>query len=76
MNISYDSTHKYREHDYVREFLENPSRVALVKRAGTHISIGFDSHQHAEYDGERVYRANALLKRLGLRTADEYFKAQ
>ena len=76
MNISYDSTHKYREHEYVRAFLENPSRVELVKRAGVAISIGFDSHKHAEYDGERVHRANALLKRLGLRTADEYFKAQ
>ena len=73
MNISFDSTHKYREHQYVREFLENPERVALVKRAGTAISIGFDSHKHEEYDGERVYRANARLKELGLRTADEYF---
>jgi len=75
MNISFDSTHKYREHAYVREFLENPERVALVRRAGTRISVGFDSHRHEEYDGERVYRANALLKQLGLPTADEYFKA-
>ena len=74
MNINLDSTHKYREHEYVREFLGNPERVALVKRAGTAISIGFDSHRHEEYNGERVHRANALLKELGLKTADGYFK--
>ena len=75
MNVSFDSTHKYREHQYVREFLEDPTRVELVKRAGVYISIGFDSHRHQEYDGERVHRVNARLKQLGLPTADEYFKA-
>ncbi|MBQ8371366.1 MAG: metallophosphoesterase family protein [Clostridia bacterium] len=71
MNVSFDSIHGYREHSYVAEFLGNEERIALIKRCGVYLSIGFDSHRCEDYDGYKVHAVYDLLKKHGIRTVDE-----
>ncbi len=73
MNVSYDCTHRYREHDYVREFFENEERMRIVKEAGLTLSVAADSHDHADYNGDRVNKMYDLLKKYGFKTIDEKF---
>lgn len=69
MNVSFDSTHGYREHGYVREFFASEEQQRIVLESGTALSVGFDSHIAADYDGERVARACEFLLSRGFKLA-------
>ncbi len=73
MNVSYDSIHKYRQHSYVNDFLNDPQKQAIIRDCKVYISVGFDGHRHEDYDGARVADAIMRLKRAGVLTADKLF---
>lgn len=73
MNVSYDSIHRYREHAYVADFVNDPEKQAIVRETGVYISVGFDGHRREDYDGHRVAETIKFLKNAGIRTADELF---
>jgi histidinol phosphatase-like PHP family hydrolase len=58
MNVSYDSIHEYRVHEYMTRFFsdtaEGEMQRDLVRRAGTRISVGFDGHRIGDYLADRV----------------------
>lgn len=65
MNVSYDSIHGYREHEYYKEFFRNEKQQEIVKQAGTMLSVGFDGHRVEDYRGDRVKEACAFLMQKG-----------
>lgn len=69
MNVNCDSTHKFREHAYVKEFLASEEQQEIVRRSGLHLSVGFDGHIAADYDVERVRQMNAFLEAKGIPNA-------
>ncbi len=73
MNVSYDSIHRYREHPYVADFMNDPEKQAIVRDAGMYISVGFDGHRREDYDGYKVAETIRFLKKAGIRTADQLF---
>jgi len=73
LNVSYDSTHDYREHGYVKDFMKDESRIEIIKQSGVYISVGFDGHDHRDYDGNRVHETYDFLKRNNIKTIDEIF---
>ena len=73
MNISYDSIHHYREHEYFKRFFESEEQQKIIKDAGVYISIGFDGHKVEDYLGDRVREYNEKLKSIGVKTADLLF---
>ncbi len=72
MNVNYDSIHSFREHEYVKQFFANEEKMAIVRKAGVVISVGFDSHKCEEYDASRVQSANRLLREKGLKTVEDH----
>ena len=74
MNVNYDSIHGYREHAYVQRMMDSPWQQAVLREAGTVVSVGFDGHRMEEYNGERVRRMCAFLNEQGIRTADTLFR--
>ena len=58
MNVSYDSIHNYREHEYMlRFFSDTPEGAAqrdTVRRSGVRVSVGFDGHRVYDYRADRV----------------------
>lgn len=73
MNVSYDSIHRYREHPYVADFVNDPEKQAVVREAGLYVSVGFDGHRCEDYDGAKVAETVKFLKNAGIRTADCLF---
>ena len=71
MNVSYDSIHKYREHKYVFDFINDKEKIAIVKKSGLRLSIGFDSHRHEDYDGFRVHEMYNFLKNNSIPTIED-----
>lgn len=71
MNVSYDSIHRYHEHSYVKEFMNNPEKQDIIRRTGVYLSVGFDGHRREDYDGSRVHAMYDFLKENGFRMADE-----
>lgn len=69
MNVSFDSTHGYREHGYVAEFFASKEQQQIVLESGAALSVGFDSHIAADYAGERVADACDFLISRGFRLA-------
>lgn len=67
MNVSYDSTHNYREHQYMLEFFANEEQQDIVRRSGVRVSIGFDGHKVEDYLPERVKKYNDLLTQLNIK---------
>ena len=67
MNVNYDSIHKYREHKYVKAFLENREMLDIVKKSGIRLSVGFDGHRAEDYLPERVIRMNRYLEENGVK---------
>lgn len=63
MNVSYDSIHCYREHQYVKEFIASESQQALVKKTGLMISVGFDGHRMEDYRADRVANMCEFLEK-------------
>ena len=76
MNVSFDSIHRYREHPYVADFVNDPEKQAVVRDAGLYVSVGFDGHRREDYDGARVAEMVKFLKNAGIHTADELFAEQ
>jgi histidinol phosphatase-like PHP family hydrolase len=66
LNVSYDSTHNYIEHEYVGRFFASPEQQELVRRSGLRMSVGFDSHKAEEYRADRVRAACEKLASLGI----------
>ena len=64
LNVNRDSTHKYREHEYVKNFFENEEVINAVKASGLTLSVGFDCHKVEDYDGKRVIDACKKLEEL------------
>ncbi len=54
LNVNYDSIHNYREHAYVKEFLEDEALQDIVRKSGVQLSVGFDGHRLEDYLPERV----------------------
>jgi HisJ family histidinol phosphate phosphatase len=54
MNVSYDSTHHYREHKYMLDFFENEKQQEIVRKSGVRLSIGFDGHKVEDYLPDRI----------------------
>lgn len=74
MNVTYDSIHRYREHQYVFDFMNDENKLRIVRESRLPISIGNDSHRCEDYDGFKVHSMYHFLKLQGIRTADEVFK--
>ena len=55
MNVSYDSIHHYREHGYVKAFLEDKKKQDIIRNTGVYLSVGFDGHRREDYAGSRVH---------------------
>ena len=66
LNVSYDSIHHYKEHEYVKRFFESGEQQELVRESGLLLSVGFDSHKAEEYRADRVKGACEKLKELGI----------
>lgn len=73
MNVSCDSIHRYREHAYVADFVNDPEKQEIIRDAGVYISVGFDGHRREDYDGYKVAEMVKFLKHVGIRTADQLF---
>lgn len=69
MNVNYDSIHKYREHQYVIDFLTNVQQQDIVRKSGVRLSVGFDGHRAAEYDAGRVRSCCDRIEQLGIKLA-------
>lgn len=66
LNVNYDSIHRFREHEYVKEFFEDPELIDIVRQSGVCLSVGFDGHRVAEYKPERIVEACRNLERLNI----------
>ncbi|MBR6514972.1 MAG: PHP domain-containing protein [Clostridia bacterium] len=62
MNVSYDSIHHYREHEYVKEFMRNEEQQRIIREAGLRVTVGFDGHRVEDYLPERVIKMNEFLE--------------
>ena len=54
MNVSYDSIHGYREHEYMLDFFADERKQELIRESGVRISVGFDGHRVEDYRPDRV----------------------
>ena len=66
LNVNRDSIHKFHEHEYVKRFFESEREQEYIRESGVRISIGFDSHNAEEYDGERIKSACERVEALGI----------
>ncbi|MBE6551875.1 MAG: PHP domain-containing protein [Ruminococcaceae bacterium] len=66
MNVSYDSIHNYREHEYVKRFLSDEYQQEIVRNSGVLLSVGFDGHRVEDYLPDRVTWFCNELKKLGM----------
>lgn len=66
MNVSYDSIHNYREHEYVKRFLSDETQQDIIRKSGVRLSVGFDGHRVEDYRPDRVITCCEILKTLGL----------
>lgn len=71
MNVSYDSIHKYREHEYMLEFFKNEEQQAIVRESGVRLSIGFDGHRVEDYLPERISDYCRRVTEMGIKLAFE-----
>ena len=71
MNVSYDSIHNYREHNYVLEFFENKEQQAIIRESGVRLSVGFDGHRVEDYLPTRVANYCKKITDLGIKLAFE-----
>lgn len=66
MNVSYDSIHGYREHEYVGRFLSDEFQQDIVRQSGVRLSVGFDGHRVEDYRPDRVADCCERLKAMGI----------
>ncbi len=67
MNVNYDSTHGYHEHEYVKRFFASEEEQNVIRNAGIYLSVGFDGHRMKDYDVNRVKTACDKIEALGLK---------
>ncbi|MBR6781635.1 MAG: PHP domain-containing protein [Clostridia bacterium] len=67
MNVTYDSSHNYHQHQYFLDFFENEEQQDIVRRSGVRISVGFDGHRVEDYLPERVKGYCKRLTELGIK---------
>ena len=67
MNVSYDSIHKYREHEYMLEFFKNEEQQAIVRESGVRLSVGFDGHRIEDYLPSRVADYCRRVSEMGIK---------
>lgn len=71
LNVSYDSTHHYREHAYVADFFADPAKQRAVRESGVRLSVGFDGHRVGDYLPARVADFCRRVTALGIKLAFE-----
>ncbi len=71
MNVSYDSIHKYREHEYMLRFFSNEAEQEIIRESGVRLSVGFDGHRCREYLPERVREYCGRIEAMGIKKAFE-----
>ena len=71
MNVSYDSTHNYREHSYMLDFFKSEEQQEIVRKSGVRLSIGFDGHKVEDYLPERIKEYCKKLTDLNIKMAFE-----
>ena len=71
MNVSYDSIHKFREHEYMLRFFENEEQQDIVRRSGVRLSVGFDGHRCNKYKADRVADYCHRIEKMGIKMAFE-----
>ena len=71
MNVTYDSIHRYNEHQYVLEFMKDKKKQNIIKETGVYVSIGLDSHRCEDYDGYKVHQMYDFLSENGIKMIDE-----
>ncbi len=74
MNVNFDSTHGYREHQYVYNTLNDPALVEILRRSQVKLSVGFDGHKIEDYDAKRVISCCETITSLGLPLVDIPYK--
>ena len=67
MNVSYDSTHHYREHSYMLDFFNSKEQQDIIRESGVCLSIGFDGHMVEDYLPERIKEYCKKAEDLGLK---------
>ncbi len=71
MNVSYDSIHKYREHEYMLRFFADFEQQAIVRESGLRLSVGFDGHRVGDYRPDRVADYCRRITNMGIKLAFE-----
>jgi len=71
MNVSYDSTHSYREHQYMIDFFADKEKQAIVRESGVRLSVGFDGHRVKDYLPGRVADYCRRVTNMGIRLVYE-----
>ncbi len=66
MNVNFDSIHKYREHQYVKRFMESEYQQKVVRESGIEISVGFDGHRVEDYCPDRIKAMCTWLDHAGI----------
>jgi hypothetical protein len=61
-----------KRHKYVLDFMNDKTKMEIVKKSGVVISIGSDCHRCEEYNGSKLYETYDFLKREGFKTIDEF----
>ena len=71
MNVSYDSIHKYREHEYVKRFFSDKEQQQIIKESRVRLSVGFDGHRVEDYLPSRVTDGCKRITDMGIKLAFE-----
>ncbi len=66
MNVSYDPTHHYHQHQYVLDFFADPAKQDIVRESGVKLSVGFDGHRFEDYLPDRVADYCRKVEALGI----------
>lgn len=72
MNVSFDSVHRYHEHSYVLDLINDPEKQRIVKRSGVKITAGSDCHLATDYLPCRVIGMNDFIN--DLMNSEDYVK--
>jgi len=71
MNVNYDSTHRFVQHQYMLNFFENKEQQDIVRRSKVRLSVGFDGHKVEDYLPDRIKHYCNELTKLGIKMAFE-----
>lgn len=70
MNVNFDSTHGFREHEYVQKSLNDARLIEILKTSGVKLSVGFDGHKIEDYHRQRIVDCCKTITSLGLQLVD------